>query len=347
MQVDKQKASVLDVHDMGESATPFPAYRLTRRSLMTFAAAAVSSAAWAQTGWPDRPITLVLGFAAGGPNDLVARLLARRLSEQFKQGVIVENRPGANGNIASGIVSRAAPDGYTFLYNSSSLALTPALYVKSTFNPLRDLTPVTGTATFPLVCIVDKSFPADNFKEWAAQLRAHPGKFNYGSPGNGNLAHVAAAMVLKANGLDAVHAPYKGSSEAIQGLLSGATQFQFDSVNSPLSLIKSGRLKPLFVTSGVRSPLYPDVLTLSESGATTIDATAWQGVMAPPKTPAAIVQRVAREIFLAMESEQMKSALEAQGAYAIASTPERYRAFFADQEQRFRMTISELGLKLD
>jgi len=318
----------------------------SRRSLLAFTAAAAAGNAWSQSSWPERPISLVLGFAPGGPNDLVARLLAKRLSEQLKQAVVVENKPGANGNIAAGLVSHAAPDGYTFLYNSSSLALNAALYTKTAIDP-RDLVPVNGTVALPLVCVVAESFPAKNFKEWAAQLKANPGKFNFGSPGNGNLAHVAAEMVLKANGLDAVHAPYKGSSEALQGLIGGSTQFQFDSVNSPLSLIKGGRLKPLFVTSSARSPLYPDVMTLRESSAQNIDAAAWQGVMAPPKTSAAIVQRMAKEIANAMASEQMKAALDAQGAYATASTPEQYTTFVTDQVQRFRNTINELGLKLD
>jgi tripartite-type tricarboxylate transporter receptor subunit TctC len=311
------------------------------------AAAVRAGGASAQGAWPDRPITLMLGFAAGGPNDLVARVLAKRLGEQLKQGVVVENRPGANGNIAAGVVARAAPDGYTFLYNSSSLALTPSLYAKPPIDPLRELTPVNGTASLPLVCVVQSNFPASNFKEWAAYLKARPGQLNYGSPGSGNLAHIAAAMVLKANGLEAVHAPYKGSSEALQGLMGGSTQFQFDSVNSPLSLIKSGRLKPLFVTSSSRSPLYPDVPTLAESGAQNLDATAWQGVMAPPKTPTAIIDRMAKEIALAMRDEQVKAALDTQGAYSIASTPAHYTAFFVDQEKRFRQTIDELGLKLD
>ena len=318
----------------------------SRRSLLAFAAAAAAGSAWSQSGWPERPISLVLGFAPGGPNDLVARLLAKRLSEQLKQAVVVENKPGANGNIAASLVSHAAPDGYTFLYNSSSLALNAALYTKTATDP-RDLIPVNGTAALPLVCVVAESFPAKNFKEWAAQLKANPGKFNFGSPGNGNLAHVAAEMVLKANGLDAVHAPYKGSSEALQGLMGGSTQFQFDSVNSPLSLIKGGRLRPLFVTSSARSPLYPDVMTLKESGVQGIDAAAWQGVMAPPKTPVAIVQRMAKEIANAMANEQVKAALDAQGAYSTASTPEQYSAFVADQVQRFRKTVNELGLKLD
>ena len=320
---------------------------VSRRAVLALGAAAAAGSAWSQAAWPDHTITLILGFAAGGPNDLVARQLAKRLSEQLKQTVIVDNRPGANGNIASTMVSRAAPDGYTFLYNSSSLALNAALYSKVQFDPLKDLTPVNGTAALPLVCVVADSFPAKNFKEWAAQLKANPGKFNFGSPGNGNLAHVAAEMVLKANGLEAVHAPYKGSSEALQGLLAGSTQFQFDSVNSPLSLVKSGRLRPLFVTSNARSPLYPDVPTLKESGAASIDATAWQGIMAPPKTPPAIVQRMAREIAVAVTDAQTKAALDAQGAYSIASTPEQYAAFFADQEQRFRKVVNDLGLKLD
>lgn len=320
---------------------------LSRRSLLAFAATAAAGNAWSQSSWPERPISLVLGFAPGGPNDQVARLLARRLSEQLKQGVVVENKPGANGNIAASLVSHAAPDGYTFLYNSSSLAFNVALYTKTAIDPLRELVPVNGTAALPLVCVVADSFPAKNFKEWAAQLKANPGKFNFGSPGNGNLAHVAVEMVLKANGLEAVHAPYKGSSEALQGLLGGSTQFQFDSVNSPLSLIKGGRLRALFVTSPSRSPLYPDVMTLKESGAQSIDASAWQGMMAPPKTPAAIVQRMAKEITNAMANEQVKAALDAQGAYATASTPEQYTAFFTDQVQRFRKTVNELGIRLD
>ena len=320
---------------------------MTRRTALGLSLAILSPLGRAQTDWPARPIVLMLGFAPGGPNDLVARALAQRLSEQLRQQVVVENRLGANGNIAAGLIAHAAPDGHAFLYNSSSLALSPALYRKMPVDPLRDLTPVNGTATLPLVCVVEASFPANNFREWAAQLRANPGRFNYGSPGVGNLAHVAAAMLLKANGLSAVHTPYKGSSDALQGLIGGSTHFQLDSVNSPLTLIKAGRIKPLFVTSSQRSPVLPDVPTLAESGSQNIDATAWQGVMAPARTPPAIVQRMAAEIARAMASPEMKATLAAQGAYSIASTPERYAAFFADELERFRKTVDDLGLKID
>ncbi len=320
---------------------------IQRRQALAMAASAMALPAWSQSEWPGKPIVLMLGFAAGGPNDLVSRALALRLSDQLKHQVIVENRPGANGNIAASAVARAAPDGSMFLYNSSSLALSPALYSKNIVDPLKDLVPVNGTAALPLVCIVESSFPANNFREWAAHLRANPGKFNYGSPGIGNLAHVAAAIILKANGLNAVHAPYKGSSEAIQGLLGGSTQFQLDSVNSPLSLIKSGKLKPLFVTSAQRSPVLPDVQTLVEGGSKPIDAAAWQGVMAPARTPPAIVQRMATEISKAMNSPELKATLSAQGAYSIASTPEQYASFFADELERFKKTVDDFGLKLD
>ena len=325
--------------------------KIRRRTMLGAAFGAplgtLALSSWGQADWPSRPIQLLLGFPPGGPNDLVARALSMRLSDQLKQQIVVDNRPGANGNIAASAVARAAPDGYTFLYNSSSLALSPALYSKNIVDPLKDLVPVNGTAALPLVMVVEASFPASNFREWAEQVKNNPGKFNYGSPGVGNLAHVAAAMILQANGLNAVHTPYKGSSEALQSLIGGFTQFQLDSVNSPLTLIKAGRIKPLFVTSAQRSAVLPEVQTLVEGGSSPIDAAAWQGVMAPARTPAAIVQRMGAEIAKAMASAEMKTALAAQGAYSISTTPERYAAFFSDEMSRYKKTVDALGIKLD
>ena len=322
-------------------------HQINRRTALSLSLAAVAPFAHAQADWPSRPITLVLGFAPGGPNDLVARALALRLSEQLKQQVIVDNKPGASSNIAASIVARAAPDGHTFLYHSSALALNTALMPKMPIDTLRDLVPVNGTATLPLVCIVEASFPANNFREWAAQLRANPGKFNYGTAGIGNLTHLVGTMILKVNGLSAVMMPYKGSSEALQGLLNGSTQFQFDSVNSPLQLIKGGKVKPLFVLSNQRSPVLPDVPTLAESGSNNIDSSAWQGVMAPAKTPQAIIERFAAEIFKAMNSPEMKAALGAQGAYSIASTPRQYAAFFAEEVATYKRVGDEIGIKME
>ena len=300
-----------------------------------------------QAAWPARPFMLVVGFPPGGPNDLVARQLALRLAEQLKQQVVVENKPGANGNIAAAHVARAPADGYTLLYNSSSLALSTVLYPKKVVEPLAELTPVTATATLPLVCVVAPDFQASNYQEWVARVRANPGNFNYGSPGAGNLAHVVPAMILRTNGLSAVHAPYKGSGEALQGLISGATQFQFDSVNSPLGLIRSGRVKPLFVTSLQRSPALPNVPTMAESGAANFDMGAWQGVMAPAGTPAALVQRLADEIGKAMNQAETKRLLGEQGTIVITGTPQRYAAFIAEQIDGYRKAVEAAGVKLD
>lgn len=320
---------------------------INRRTALAATMAALSVPARAQADWPARPIVLVVGFAAGGPNDLVARQLAQRLSEQLRQQVVVENKPGANGNIAAMMVARAPADGYTLLYNSSSLALSPALYPRKVVEPLAELTPVNGTASLPLVCVVANDFPAEGYRDWVTRVRSNPGKFNYGSPGPGNLAHVVPAMILKANGLSAVHAPYKGSSEALQGLLSGVTHFQFDSVNSPLPLIKGGKLKPLFVTSAQRSPALPNVPTLAESGAPNFDMAAWQGVMAPAGTPSGTVARIAEEIARAMNHPELKSALAAQGAYVISSTPQRYGAFIAEQLAAYKKAVDDAGIKLE
>ena len=320
---------------------------ISRRALLGTGLAGLAGPLLAQADWPARQISLVVGFPPGGPNDLVARQLAQRLTEQLKQQVIVENKPGANGNIAAALVARAPADGYTLLYNSSSLALSTVLYPKKVVEPLAELTPVTATATLPLVCVVAPDFPANNYPEWIAHLRANPGKFNYGSPGAGNLAHIVPAMILKANDLTAVHIPYKGSSEALQSVIAGSIQFQFDAVNSPLGLIRAGRVKPLFVTSLQRSPALPNVPTMAESGAASFDMGAWQGVMAPAGTPAGLVQRLADEIGKAMNHADTRRSLAEQGTLVITGTPQRYATFIAEQIDGYRKAVEAAGVKLD
>ena len=320
---------------------------IRRRTLLGAVLAGLGLPLFAQADWPSRTVALVVGFPPGGPNDLVARQLALRLSEQLRQQVLVENKPGANGNIAAAHVARSQADGYTLLYNSSSLALSAVLYPKKVVEPLAELTPVTATATLPLVCVVAPDFPVTNYQEWIARVRANPGKFNYGSPGAGNLAHIVPAMILKANALNAVHVPYKGSSEALQGLMAGAIQFQFDAVNSPLGLIRSGRVKPLFVTSLQRSPALPNVPTIAESGAANFDMGAWQGVMAPAGTPTAVMNRLADEIGKAMNHAETKRSLGEQGAIVITGTPQRYAAFIAEQIDVYRKAVEAAGIKLD
>ncbi|GAA5234631.1 tripartite tricarboxylate transporter substrate binding protein [Verticiella sediminum] len=295
--------------------------------------------------WPERPLQLVVGFAPGGPNDIMARVLAEQLSAQLAQPVIVDNRPGANGNIAAGYVANAAPDGYTLLYNSSSLGLSPALYRNLPADPLRDLAPVNGTATLPLVMVVNKDFPASNFEEWVAQVKARPGGFNYGSPGIGNLAHIGMEMILKDRGLEAVHVPYKGSSEARSAVVAGMVQFQLDSVNSALGLIEAGSLKPIVITAQNGSEVLPEVGTLQASGVEGIELSGWQGVMAPARTPPDVIAKLSEEIALAMKSPKIVEALEVQGGYSIASTAQEYGEFLAQQIELFKTTVQDIGLE--
>ena len=300
-----------------------------------------------QEEWPARPILMIVGFPPGGPNDLVARVLAQRLSEGLGRPVVVENRPGANSNIAAAAVARATPDGYTLLYNSSSLALSAAFYRNLAYDALRDLTPVNGTATLPLVMVVDANGPMRDAADWVAQLRQNPGQLNYGSPGIGNLAHVGIALILKRNGLDATHVPFRGSSEALTALIAGNIQFQLDSVNSPLGQIRAGRVRPIFVTSRQRSELLPEVPTTQDCGLGDMDVSGWQGIMGPAGLPPAIVQRLGTEVARAMASAPMREALATQGAYAIASTPQQYATFLSNEIARFKTLADELSIRLD
>lgn len=319
---------------------------MRRRGLLAAPALLLASAARAQA-WPSRPITLVVASPAGGGTDFAARLVAEPLGQRLGQSVIVENRPGANGNIAAAAVARAAPDGYALLYNSSSIALSAAFYRNLTYDALRDLTAVNGTATLPLVTVVDANGPMRDAAGWAAQIRQRPGQLNYGSPGIGNLAHVGMAMILKNNGLHATHVPFRGSSEALTALIGGSIQFQLDSVNSPLGQIRAGRVRPLFVTSRQRSELLPDVPTAGECGLGDMDVSGWQGIMGPAGLPAGIVQRLGAEVARAMASPAMRDALSAQGAYAIAGTPAQYAAFLSAEIARFRALADELSIRLD
>ncbi|NBQ89306.1 MAG: tripartite tricarboxylate transporter substrate binding protein, partial [Betaproteobacteria bacterium] len=224
-----------------------------------------SPAAHAQASYPDKPIRMVIAFPPGGPTDLVARVLAQKLAEQMGQSVVVDNKPGANGNIAAELVAKAPADGYTLFYNTSAVALSPALYKKLGYDVRADFAPVALTAVIPLVLAVHPSVPANSVAEFIAHLKANPGKLSYGSAGNGNITHLGAYLMLQSQGLTAVHVPYKGSAPALTDAVAGQTQFLTDTINSALPFIREKRLRALAVTSLQRSPVLPEVPTLNES----------------------------------------------------------------------------------
>ncbi|MFJ5383190.1 Bug family tripartite tricarboxylate transporter substrate binding protein [Cupriavidus sp. CER94] len=297
--------------------------------------------------YPDRPIRLVVPFPPGGPTDLVSRVIARKMSDELGQQVLVDNRPGANGNIGNEIVAKAPADGYTVLYNTSSIALSQALYKKLPYDVKRDLLPVAMTANVPLVLEVNAQVPANTVPEFVAWLKSHPGKMTYGSAGNGNVTHLAAFLFLQANGLDAVHAPYKGSAPALTDLASGQVQFMTDTINSSLPFIRDKRMKALAVTSAARSAQLPDVPTLAESGMQGFEVGAWQGMMVPAKTPPDIVRKLNAAALKALGSADVRASLAAQGAEARGSSPDAYAKYLTQEIDRWQKVVKDTGVTLD
>jgi tripartite-type tricarboxylate transporter receptor subunit TctC len=331
-----------------------PSSTSRRRLLFAFGAVTAASllpgaapVAWAQPAYPTKPITMLVPFPPGGPTDLVARVLAKQMSDQLGQNIVIDNRPGANGNIAAMAVARAPADGYTLLYNTSSITLSPALYKSLTYDVVRDFAPVALTAVVPLALVVHPSIPANNVKEFVAYAKANPGKLSYGSAGNGNVTHLGAFQFVQANGIDAVHVPYKGSAPADMDLAGGQIQFMTDTVNSVMSFVKEKRMKMLAVTTAKRMSLFPDVPTLAESGMPGFEVGAWQGIMAPVGTPRAVIDRLNTEIVKALQSQEVRSKLAVQGAEPLGSSADEYGAYVKKELVRWAGVVKATGVTIE
>jgi tripartite-type tricarboxylate transporter receptor subunit TctC len=321
-----------------------------RRRLLCAAAATLAigalPAALAQS-WPAKPITMVVPFPPGGPTDLVARVLAQKLGEQLGQNVVVDNKGGANGNIGASLVARAPADGYTLLYNTSSITLSPSLYKHLTYDVEKDFAPVALTAVVPLALVVHPGIPANTVKEFVDYAKANRGKLSYGSAGNGNVTHLGAFQFAQANGIDAVHVPFKGSAPADLALVSGDIQFLTDTVNSVMGFVKDKRMKMLAVTTARRMSLFPEVPTLAESGMAGFEVGAWQGVMVPAATPKPVVDRLNAEILKALQHPDVKAKLAGQGAEPLGSTPAEYQAYVRKELQRWAGVVKATGVTLE
>ncbi len=318
-----------------------------RRTLLGLAAAAcLPVAAWAQA-YPSKPITLLVPFPPGGPTDLVARVLAKKMSEQMGQSIVIDNKPGANGNIAAVAAAKAAADGYTVLYNTSSITLSPALYKSLAYDVQRDLAPVALTAVVPLALVVNPAVPANNVREFIAYAKANPGKLSYGSAGNGNVTHLAAFQLVRHHDIDATHVPYRGSAPADVDLVAGQIQFMTDTINSVMPFVKEKRLKLLAVTTSQRMSLFPEVPTLAETVMPGFEAGAWQGIMVPANTPKAVVQRLNAEINKALQSAEVKEKLALQGAEPLGSSPEEYGAYVKKELARWAAVVKATGVTLE
>ncbi|SDM05597.1 Tripartite-type tricarboxylate transporter, receptor component TctC [Oryzisolibacter propanilivorax] len=321
--------------------------RLSRRLALLAAAGWLSAATLAHAAWPEKPITLVVPFPPGGPTDMVARVLAQNVGEQLGQPVVVDNKPGANGNIGNAFVAKAAPDGHTVLYNTSSAALSPALYKKLSYDVRKDLAPVALTAVVPLGLVVHPALPVKTVAELVAYAKKHPGKLSYGSAGNGNVTHLAAFQTVQHYGIEAVHVPYKGSAPADVDLVAGQIHFMTDTINSVAPFIQDGKLRLLAVSTGKRIANFPEAPTLAESGMAGFEAGAWQGVMVPAGTPQPVIARLNQAFVHALRDPGVLEKLRVQGTEPLGSTPEEYGAYLHKELARWASVVKSTGISLD
>ena len=316
------------------------------RLAIGFFLALITSMLWAQS-WPTKPVRMIIAFPPGGPTDLVSRVLAQKLSEQLGQQVIVDNKPGAGGNIAAELAARAAPDGYTIFYNTSSIVIGPALYGKVNYDTLKDFAPVLLTASVPMVLVVNPQLPARSVKEFVDLAKTRSGALNYSSSGTGTITHLASAMMSTQTGIQTQHIPYKGSAPGLVDLASGQTQFMIDTINTVLPYVRDNRLRGLAVTSAKRSPLLPDLPTLAEAGISGFEAAAWQGIVVPTGTPNEIVQKLNAEVNKALMHPDIRSRLAAQGADILGGTPAEYAAYLRSEMPRWAKAVKDSGAKAE
>ena len=317
---------------------------VTGLSALCFAFAAGAAFAQPSPPYPSRPIRLIIPMAAGGATDILIRTLSPKMTELFGQQVVVDNRPGANGVIGDEMVAKAAPDGHTLLANSLAIAINPGLYQLNYFIA-RDLQPVTQLATIDLLLTVNPQLAAKSVTELVALARAQPGKLNYASFGIGSIAHMAGEMFKQASGTQVVHIPYKSSPLAVQETISGQTQMLFSGMPYTLPQVKAGRLRALAVSSLQRSPLAPEIPTITESGLPGFVVTAWFGMWLPLHTPRSIVMRVNDVVVKVMSMPEVRAHIESQGFRPVGDSPEAFGKFVYDEVDKFARVIKAAGIK--
>jgi tripartite-type tricarboxylate transporter receptor subunit TctC len=312
-------------------------------ALLLLAAAAAVPTAQAQT-YPAKPIRFLVGFAPAGTNDIVARLLAQKLTELLGQSVVVENRAGANTAIATELGARAPADGYTILLNAPGHATNPAL-MKLSFDPMKDFSFISLVAEAPNLVTVHPSLPARSVRELIALSKKHPGKIFYASSGTGTTVHLSAELFQYMTGVRWVHVPYKGGGPAATELLAGQTSIMFANLPTVINFVRAGKLRGLAVTGAKRTQAEPDVPTVAESGVPGFDVTAWYGVSAPARTPRAIVERLNAEIVRGVNSPDLRDRLKSVGADPVGNTPEQYTAFVQAELSKWGKVIPAAGIK--
>jgi tripartite-type tricarboxylate transporter receptor subunit TctC len=308
---------------------------------------AVTTIAAAQDNYPSAPIRLVLGTPPGAATDVIARMLGQRITVQTNASVVVDYKPGANGNLGPEFVAKSKPDGYTVALSTSNAVLTLALGEKTGYDLFKDLTPVSLVASTPQLLIVHPSLPVTTPAEFISYVRANPNKLSYGSAGVGNITHLGPLLLLQANGLSALHVPYKGSSFAVVDLAAGRIQFRFSDLTSVLQLIRDNRLRAIATASLKRSALLPDVPTFSETIMPGFEVGSWFAIMVPSGTPPAIVRKLNGEIVKALQDPELKARFDQENIDALGTSPEDYGAYLKKEYQRWSTVIKTAGIKAE
>jgi len=287
-------------------------------------------------------------YPAGGPLDTVARLLGQKVSESVKQPVIVDNKPGAGGNIGADAVAKSAPDGYTILMGAvATHAINPTLYASIPYDAIRDFQPVTQVASTPNVLIVNPSIPAGNVREFIAYAKANPGKLNFGSGSTGSAGHLAGELFKTMAGVDMTHVPYKGAAPAMQDLIAGRVQLMFDNYASASAQVKAGKVRALAVTTAKRSTLAPDLPTIAESGLPGFDINTWFGIFLPAGTPREVVDRLHDEFARALNLPDIREKMVNLGAEPVGNKPEEFAAYIRSEAEKYARVIKASGAKAD
>jgi tripartite-type tricarboxylate transporter receptor subunit TctC len=302
----------------------------------------------AQAAYPNKTITIIVPFSAGGTTDILARIVGQALTTELGQTVIVDNRAGAGGNIGGQVAARAPADGYTlFMGTVGTHAINASLYKKMPFDPIKDFAPLTRVANVPNLLVANPAQPFKNVKELIAYGKAHPGQLNFGSSGNGTSIHLSGELFKTMANVDMQHVPYKGSAPAMTDLLGNQIAIMFDNMPSAIQHVRSGKLRALAVTTAKRSPELPDVPTIAEAGLPGYEATSWFGLFAPAATPRAVVSKLNTAIVKVLANPEIKKKINEQGAEVYSETPEQFAAFIQKESVKWSKVVRDSGASMD